>query len=120
MRAGLKSPDTPDSATGELASYQPPDSEHFALLVGATIGPVDGDGGDLFHFSVCSRSWLAEGHAEKGFEFLRSILVLDRWDAALVERAIGDLCRHTSGADWNEIGVRPSRYGAWEFEDYCE
>ncbi|TPW13657.1 MAG: hypothetical protein FD127_1892 [Acidimicrobiaceae bacterium] len=33
----------------------------------------------------------------KGFEFLHHQLVIERWDAELIRRAVGDLCRHISG-----------------------
>lgn len=114
MRAelwGLESVDAPDG----LESFRPEDPEVFAVLVEADIGPADGPGAELFHFNVCSAKWIEANPPEKGFEFMHSYLVVSRWDFRLIERAIGDLCRHTSGADWNEIGMKLSRYGAWEF-----
>jgi hypothetical protein len=92
----------------------------FALSVGASIGPDDGPGIELFYFEVCSPRWIEVNASEKGFEFMHSYLVLNRWSSDLVQRAIGDLCRRTEGADWREVAVKLSRYGSWEFEDYRE
>jgi len=47
-------------------------------------------------------------------------LVVRRWDFELVRRAIADLCRRVEGSDWETVGTKLSRYGAWEFEDYEE
>ncbi|HEU5477309.1 MAG TPA: Imm8 family immunity protein [Gaiellaceae bacterium] len=57
-------------------------------------------------------------HRQRGFEFLRSTILVTRWDYKTLERALGDLCLHTTGDDWREIATRLSRYGRWEFEDY--
>jgi hypothetical protein len=39
--------------------------------------------------SVCSPGWLAEAAiGEKGYESVRHRLVIDRWDADLIRRAV--------------------------------
>jgi immunity protein 8 of polymorphic toxin system len=53
---GLCSPDVPEG----LDAFSPEDAECFNLLVGAFIGPTDNGGEDLFYFSVCTATWLAE------------------------------------------------------------
>jgi hypothetical protein len=92
----------------------------FALAVGASVGPADGQGAELFYFNVCSPRWIAANPPPKGFEFMHSYLVLSRWDSELVERAISDLCLHTEGADWQEVATKLSRYGSWEFADHIQ
>ena len=119
MRAELRGLDSADAPDG-LGSYQPDDSAVYALAVGASIGPANGAGAETFYFSVCSPRWIEENPPPKGFEFMHGYLVLTRWDYAVVERAIGDLCLHTEGADWQEVATKLSRYGSWEFADYSE
>jgi len=68
-----------------LSAFVPEDPESFGVLVQAMIGPA---GAHLF---------------------------VDRWDYAVVERAIGDLCAHSEGSDWNEVAARLACYGHWEF-----
>lgn len=112
---GLYSPDTADLT---LESFEPEDALHFALLVGAYIGAGSTGGEELFTFTVCSPQWVADQPLAKGFGFQRHVLLLSRWDVGLVQRAIGDLCWRTEGATWNEVAVKLSRFGQWEFEDY--
>ncbi len=104
-----------------LVFEAPDDPEHFAAEVTAYIGPAGGRGAELFEFHVCTPRWLAEqASMPKGFAFLRHHLLVGRWDAGLVERAIRDLCLRTEGEDWQEVATKLSRYGYWEFEDYRE
>jgi hypothetical protein len=105
-------------AVDDLVAWRPDDPESFALGVTAVIGPEGSDGEETFHFDVCSAAWLAANPPPKGFEFLRSTLLLTRWDYATLERALRDLCLHTSGNNWSEVATQLSRFGGWEFEDY--
>jgi hypothetical protein len=102
----------------DLDTVDVEDATHFALSVAASVGAEQREGGELFYFTVCSPSWVGQDPLPKGFAFQRHTLLLERWDPAMVERAIGDLCRNTSGCDWNEVALKLSRFGAWEFEDY--
>jgi len=78
VAAELKSLDAVDAPGGVLTACCPADGEHFGLAVTATIGPANGERGELFQFDVCSPSWLAAEDRPKGFAFQR-VLVLDRW-----------------------------------------
>ena len=48
----------------------------------------------------------------KGFAFLRRVLVIERWDPALVERAIGELCSRNRGPGLARDRREASRRGA--------
>ena len=116
MRADLRGIYSSD--IDDLESWRPDDPECFELAVRAFIGPESGDGEEMFDFQVCTAAWLERHPPPKGFEFLRSTILVARWDYKTLERALGDLCLHTAGDDWREIATRLSRYGRWEFEDY--
>jgi hypothetical protein len=118
MRAELRSLHSADSEDGSVGSFRPDDSEHFSLQVTALVGPAGQEGEEGFDFTVCSPTWLARGELPKGFAFQRHTLLVTRWDAGLVERAISDLCMRTEGEDWTEVAQKLSRFGRWEFEDY--
>jgi hypothetical protein len=109
------------AAPDGLEVYRPADPVDFALDVQALVGQVGEGGEESFAFTVTTPTWLA-GHAGdgKGFTFLRHVLLVESWDAKLVERAIRDLVGNTTGADWNEVAMKLSRFGYWEFEDYRE
>lgn len=118
MRAELRSLHAPDAASGDVGAFDPDDTEDFALLVQALIGPAGDRGEEMFDFTVCTASWLGGHDLPKGFEFPRGTLLVRRWDPELVTRAISDLCLRTEGADWLEVAQKLSRFGKWEFEDY--
>ncbi len=120
MRAALKGLDTGDAEGGDPRAFRPDDGTCFMLEVTASIGPAGQEGAELFQFIVCSPSWLVTEPLPKGFEFHRHTLLLERWDPKLVERAIGDLCRRTEGENWDEVALKLSRFGYWEFEEYRE
>jgi hypothetical protein len=119
VRAELRGLDSAEAPDGP-ASFRPDDPEVFALAIGASIGAAGEQGADIFYFHVCSPRWIETNPPPKGFEFMHGYLVLPRWDSGIVERAIGDLCLHTEGADWQEVATKLSRHGSWEFEDYRE
>lgn len=105
---------------GDLRSFDPADHEYFVVHVTAIVGPAGQEGEELFQFTICSPRWFADQPLQKGFAFQRHTLFLERWDPGLVERAIQDLCRRTEGNTWNEVALKLSQYGHWEFEDYRE
>lgn len=72
----------------------------------------------MFDFVVCTARWLAEHPPEKGFSFLRDYILLTRWDYAILERALRDICTHAEGKTWQDVAIKLSRYGHWEFEGY--
>jgi hypothetical protein len=117
MRAVLRDLDSPDAPDG-LDTFSPGDPRAFSILVQATIGPADGDGGDLFDFVAVGPEWFAENAPGKGFRWGHAFLILDRWDPQIVRRAIEDVCLHAEGRDWPEVASKISRFGQWEFENY--
>ena len=96
-----------------LETFRPDDDENFGLRVTAFIGPNDQGSEEEFDFFVCSARWLAEHPPEKGFSFLRGHLVLTRWDYAVLERALRDLCFRTEEETWEEAATQLSRYALW-------
>jgi hypothetical protein len=117
VRAELRGLYSPDVHGLDPARWQPKDASHFSIAVGAYIGPdAPPFGEELFTFTVCTASWLAAHPPPKGFQFVKGTLLVTRWDYGIVERAISDLCRHTTGDDWYDVATRLSRYGQWELE----
>jgi hypothetical protein len=121
VHAVLQSLESPALEPDTLDSFAPPLADDFGIALSALIGPSEGEGAEVFYLTVCSPTWLARAtmfENSKGFEFIRNRLVVERWDAELIRRAVTDLCLHTSGADWHEVAIKLSRYLYWEFEDY--
>jgi hypothetical protein len=101
-----------------VSDYAPEDPGMFGILVQAIVGPSDGEGEESFDFVVCSSRWFDAQGYDKGFAWPRHHLFLERWDYAIVERAITDVVERAEGADWNSVAEKIARYGHWEFEDY--
>jgi len=121
VHAVLRSIDSADIGSDTIDSYQPSNPKSFCLWVTATCGPSDGPGGELFQVAICSPEGLVasiEDTPNKGFAFMRHRLVVERWDASLIRRAINDLCRTSTGDTWHDVALRLGRYMLWEFEDY--
>jgi hypothetical protein len=109
----LHSPDLDDLEHGG-----PADPEHFGILVQAVLGPVGGEGEESFDIIVCTPSWIGAEAARDGYAWGRHYLVVPRYDYAMLERAVTELCATAEGPDWQSVAAILARYGAWEFEDY--
>jgi Immunity protein 8 len=99
-----------------LPAFAPEDPESFGVLVQAMVGPAGAEEEESFGFTVCTPRWFGREPFPKGFAWPRAHLFVDRWDYAVVERAIGDLCAHSEGSDWNEVAARLACYGHWELD----
>lgn len=116
IQARLRRLHSPDAT--DLEQYQPPDAEHFGLLIQAMIGPEGQPGEESFDFLVCTPSWLAALIRDKRYAFGRHYLFLSRYDYAVLYQAIRQVCEQATGEDWHAVAAYLSRYGKWEFEDY--
>lgn len=116
MRAELK---LLRSSDFDVETYQPEDPRNFEVWIEGAIGTPGEEGSDIFQFAVCTPSWIAaELERSGGVMFGRYRIVVAEWDLALVRTAIANLCNETTGASWDEIGVKLARYGLWQFSDY--
>jgi len=92
--------------------------EDFCYLIQAFFGPTSGDGEESFDFLVCSPKWL-EAEAEKDkLIFGKGLIITNEFNLIYVKNMLSSLCNRVSGKNWEEIAIKLSRYGNWEFEDY--
>ena len=119
VHAVVRSMFSPDPGADPLDQYRPPSTDLFEVFIEFEIGSSETEGSDLFGLTVCSpRSLVERQRRPKGYEFQHAVLVMDRWDAGLIERAVSGLCQQTSGSDWHSIAESLSRFMAWEFADH--
>jgi hypothetical protein len=59
-----------------------------------------GPGEEMFNFTVCTATWLRDNPPPEGFQFMRGTILLSRWDYAILNRALADLCTRTEADDW--------------------
>jgi len=96
----------------------PSDPSNCWVVIQADIGHEGGEGADIFTFYVCTISALEDQLKVKGCELGRHLIILERFDWELVEKAICDICANASGETWEDIAHFIARYGSWEYEDY--
>ena len=92
-RAVMKSIESTDAADLDPAHYSVPDAEDFRCTFGLTVGPDDGEGGEVFYLTVCTPKWLERECEKAGFVSGRHHLIvsnydLDRITAIITSRAI--------------------------------
>jgi len=116
MRAELRHLDSTDAPDG-MDSFRPDNPRDFTLLVTAAIGVAGQEGADNFDFVVVGPDWFGNNPPGNGFRWARHFIVLHAWDPKVVRRAIEDLCHRATGATWEEVASKLSRFGHWEFED---
>ena len=113
--ADLKRFDSPDIA---LFTDWPIDTESFCFLVTATIGIAGKDGGDCFDFIVCSPKWLIANRSHERAVFGHHLLIVFEYDPDIIENKLKFLCARITGASWDEMALKLSQYGHWEFDGY--
>jgi hypothetical protein len=106
----LKKLHSPDLEVGLL----PADPLNCRVLVQATIGPADLEGGDTFNFEVVTPNNLASLGARWG----KGILILPAFSWTEIERFIGRLVANSSQDDWPSTAKALNQYLDWEFDGY--
>ena len=119
MKAKLK---TIICTTEDDRVYWPDEHDNFCIWVEAEIGPRNQDGAHLYQFQVCTPKWIAKEMINRDFgdygAFGRYLIIVKEYDWDEIKKMIADLCDKTTGKDWNEIALKLSRYGQWEYADY--
>jgi hypothetical protein len=99
----------------------PEDPSDCCIAMAADIGPVGEEGADIFYFEVCTPSALARRFDDAGRPFWgRGTLLVRTFSWEAVEAALDQYVRSLSGADWDELATKLSRFMHWEFEDYSD
>ena len=113
MKAELKRIHSPD--VHDLSSYQPEGS--FGILVQMMIGPENMPGEEAFDTVVCSPDWMA-AHATSSSLVGEHAIVVSQYDYQNLFRNIQKFCQAQEGSNWQEVALKISRIGRWEFEKY--
>jgi hypothetical protein len=103
----------------DLENYRPDNYEEFSISVTVTVGPKGEKAGDNFNIEVCTPKWLSENRHDDVILGKGKLLVF-KCDMIMILAKIRSLFGGCSGKDWNEIAIRLSRIGDWEFENYQE
>ena len=116
--AAIKSIEITDAPDLEPSNYIPEDSESCACTLGLTIGPSDGEGGELFYLTVCTAKWLEKACKKDGFLWGRHHLIVPEYNLKAITAIITKFVERCSGESWGEVATKLARIANWEFEDY--
>jgi hypothetical protein len=118
MRAELKRLHSPDIEN--LRDYLPKDQHNFGFLLQLIAGPLSEPGEESFDVFVCTPEWIELHHPPTEIVIGRHILIVFEYDFDRLFRFLQEYFSRCSGSTWQEIAVKLSRLGKWEFEDYTE
>lgn len=109
---GFHSPDA------DLDTFKPSDPTDVGVLVQIMIGPEGGLGYESFDVVVCTPGWFQEDVRREGIILGRHYLFVERFHWEFVRRFLEEWVGKQHGDSWEQLALRLSRLGKWEFEDY--
>ncbi len=112
MRARLKS--LRSDEIDDLASWQPPQADAFAVPLVLEVGVLGQRGRERFELLAVTPRWLLERHGEDGAVLGRGLLVVFRWDYAGIRRFLHRRVEACSARTWPELARKVARIAEWE------
>lgn len=116
MKAEIKKFYSPD--INDLKTFFPDRLDEFGFLLQIAVGPKDMIGEENFDVMVCTPKWLLQNHNESDVIFGRNYLIMFEYS---FERLFEKFEKYISALNedsWEELAIKISRIGKWEFEDY--
>lgn len=105
----------------DMENFVPDDDRCFGFWCQAVFGTRGGEGGDLFHFCVCTPEWLAlEIRTDRRLNasFGRGLLIVGEYNYSGLVVLLRRYAERCSGDTWLEVSNKLMRIGPSEFEDY--
>jgi len=104
----------------DFKTYWPEDERSFMFSITVTVGIKGKPGGDLFGVEICTPKWLLDNYNENEIILGVDKLIVFKYDIEKILSRIRALFDGCSGNTWEEIAIKLSRIGHWEFENYQE
>ena len=101
----------------DLDNYRSVDNENFSFSLTVSVGPKGETGAEFFEVDVCTPKWLLDNQYDDVISGKGKIIVF-RCDMMRILNKVKALFDGCSGKDWQDIAIKLSRIGHWEFEDY--
>lgn len=116
MKAKLKGLHSPD--VFDLKNYKPHNKENFSFLLQIMVGPENEEGEESFDVEVCTLKWLEMNYGEKEVIIGYHYIIVREYNYEKIETAINNFLKDCTGGNWEEIALKVSRLGIWEFDNY--
>lgn len=118
MQVEIKSISSVDAH--DLSSFVPEDPECFSLDVRIMMGPYGAEGEESFDIEICTPKWLEKSYPTDSIVMGRHMLIVQDYHFSRISGFIRAYVAKITGDSWDEIALKLSRLGHWEFEDYVE
>ncbi len=102
----------------DFNTYRPIDEKSFSFLLTIVVGAKEMPGEELFDIEVCTPQWLMDNHNPGEMVLGKNKLIVFEFDMQRILKQLKKIFGECEGKDWNEIAIKLSRIGHWEFEDY--
>ena len=99
-------------------TYYPEDDECFSFLVSILVGSKEAQFEEAFNVEVCTPKWLLQNYNEDEILLGKDKIIVFVYNREKIFKRIRELFDGRSAKSWNEIAIKLSRIGQWEFEDY--
>ena len=116
MKAELKSFQSPDIY--DLEKYYPEIEDNFCFYLEISVGIKNAEGAEQFGITVCTPKWLLENKKDNEIIFGRHYLIVFEYNYQKIYGKIKSYIDKLDENSWEELALKVSRIGYWEFEDY--
>ena len=118
MKAELKAFHSPD--VYDLETYRPEIEDDFCFYLEISVGAKNEKGAEQFGITVCTPKWLLGNKKDDEIIFAKNHLILFEYNYLRIYNKISLYIDKLDGNTWEELALKVSRIGHWEFEDYIE
>jgi len=116
MKTELKGFHSPDIY--DLEKYYPEIEDNFCFYLEISVGVKNEKGAEQFGITVCTPKWLLENKKDDEMVFGKNYLIVFKYNYQKIYGKIKSYIDELDGNSWEELALKVSRIGYWEFEDY--
>lgn len=102
----------------DFETYYPEDDECFYFLLSVIVGIKGTEVEETFNVEICTPKWLMTNYTEDDIILGKNKIIVFKYNRDKIFRRVRALFDGRDGNTWEEIAIKLSRIGQWEFEDY--
>jgi hypothetical protein len=102
----------------DFETYYPEDDECFNFLLSVIVGIKGAKSEESFNVEVCTPKWMMANYPMDDIILGKNKIIVFQYNKENIFKRIKSLFDGRNGNTWEEIALKLSRIGQWEFEDY--
>ncbi|QEY26009.1 Imm8 family immunity protein [Neisseria zalophi] len=102
----------------KLEDYTPLIADNFGFNIRLIVGEKDLGGEESIDIFLCTPLWLQDNYSKSDIIIGRSYIIVFEFNYKRILSRLKNIIENITGDDWEEIGIKLSQLGLWEFEDY--